>query len=192
MSDNRGAQESGLDPVYVIESIPVAASTRSPPEEIARRAIPTPAHLRLYPELGRGGMGRIHPATDRNLLRHVALKRLDKELASGALLPRRVHRRSADDRAARAPEHRARCTSSPSSDDGRALLHDEARAGRRRFDAVAARSARPRRHDRAARGGARDLPQGLRRRRVRAPPRRHPPRPQAREHHGRRRSARST
>jgi serine/threonine-protein kinase len=26
-------------------------------------------------------MGRIHPATDRNLLRHVALKRLDKELA---------------------------------------------------------------------------------------------------------------
>jgi len=26
-------------------------------------------------------MGRIHPATDRNLVRHVALKRLDKELA---------------------------------------------------------------------------------------------------------------
>ena len=29
-------------------------------------------------------MGRIHPATDRNLLRHVALKRLDKELAQQA------------------------------------------------------------------------------------------------------------
>src|SRR3954462_22419 len=35
----------------------------------------------MGPELGRGGMGRIHPATDRNLLRHVALKRLDRELA---------------------------------------------------------------------------------------------------------------
>ena len=39
-------------------------------------------HLRIYPELGRGGMGRIHPATDRNLLRHVALKRLAKELVT--------------------------------------------------------------------------------------------------------------
>ena len=29
-------------------------------------------------------MGHIHPAIDRNLLRHVALKRLDKELASSA------------------------------------------------------------------------------------------------------------
>jgi eukaryotic-like serine/threonine-protein kinase len=35
----------------------------------------------LFREIGRGGMGRIHPATDRNLLRHVALKRLDRELA---------------------------------------------------------------------------------------------------------------
>jgi serine/threonine-protein kinase len=41
-----------------------------------------PKHLLLYKELARGGMGRIHPATDKNLLRHVALKRLDKSLAS--------------------------------------------------------------------------------------------------------------
>ncbi|MFT3922178.1 MAG: protein kinase [Myxococcales bacterium] len=71
----------GPDPVYVIESIPGGGDHKIGPAEIAAEAIPTPAHLRLYPELGRGGMGRIHPATDRNLLRHVALKRLDKDLA---------------------------------------------------------------------------------------------------------------
>jgi serine/threonine-protein kinase len=69
-------------PVYVIESIPVAGANEVSPREIAAEGIPTPAHLRIYPELGRGGMGRIHPATDRNLLRHVALKRLAKELVS--------------------------------------------------------------------------------------------------------------
>ena len=35
--------------------------------------------LRLERELGRGAMG--HPAIDRNLLRHIALKRLVKEHA---------------------------------------------------------------------------------------------------------------
>jgi serine/threonine-protein kinase len=71
-------------PVYVIESIPVGGPNEIPAKEIKSEGIPTPAHLKLYPELGRGGMGRIHPATDRNLLRHVALKRLAKELVSEA------------------------------------------------------------------------------------------------------------
>jgi serine/threonine-protein kinase len=70
-----------VEPVYVIESIPIDGDNEVPADEIAREGIPTPDHLRLYPELGRGSMGRIHPATDRNLLRHVALKRLAKELA---------------------------------------------------------------------------------------------------------------
>jgi hypothetical protein len=69
------------DPVYVIESIPVAGEHQIDPEEIKVEGIPTPAHLRVFDELGRGGMGRIHPATDRNLLRHVALKRLDRKLS---------------------------------------------------------------------------------------------------------------
>ena len=67
-------------PVYVIETIPVGGKNEISADEIRSEGIPTPGHLRLYPELGRGGMGRIHPATDRNLLRHVALKRLAKEL----------------------------------------------------------------------------------------------------------------
>jgi hypothetical protein len=69
------------EPVYVIESIPVGGDHELSPREISVEGVPTPPHLRVYAELGRGGMGRIHPATDRNLLRHVALKRLDKELA---------------------------------------------------------------------------------------------------------------
>src|SRR6185503_10429590 len=73
--------QTDAHPVYVIESIPVAGAHEISPKEIKSEGIPTPSHLRLYPELGRGGMGRIHPATDRNLLRHVALKRLDKELS---------------------------------------------------------------------------------------------------------------
>jgi serine/threonine-protein kinase len=68
-------------PVYVIEAIPVAGENEVTPAEIQREGIPAPEHLRIFPELGRGGMGRIHPATDRNLLRHVALKRLDKKYA---------------------------------------------------------------------------------------------------------------
>jgi serine/threonine-protein kinase len=68
-------------PVYVIETIPVGGDNEVTAAEVQREGIPVPDHLRIFPELGRGGMGRIHPATDRNLLRHVALKRLDKELA---------------------------------------------------------------------------------------------------------------
>jgi serine/threonine-protein kinase len=75
------SDESNSLPVRVIESIPVGGDHELTPAEIREEGIPTPAHLRLYAELARGGMGRIHPATDRNLLRHVALKRLDKELA---------------------------------------------------------------------------------------------------------------
>jgi serine/threonine-protein kinase len=73
--------ENDTNPVYVIESIPVPGDSELSANEIASEGIPTPSNLKLYPELGRGGMGRIHPATDRNLLRHVALKRLAKELA---------------------------------------------------------------------------------------------------------------
>ncbi len=68
-------------PVYVIESIPVGGEHGVTRQQVISEGIPTPAHLRIFEELARGGMGRIHPATDRNLLRHVALKRLDKELA---------------------------------------------------------------------------------------------------------------
>jgi len=69
------------EPVQVIESIPVAGEHEISRMVIAAEGIPLPEHLILYPELGRGGMGRIHPATDRHLLRHVALKRLDRELS---------------------------------------------------------------------------------------------------------------
>ncbi len=70
-----------IEPVTVIESIPVQGDHAVAPGVIKSEGIPTPAHLALYPELGRGGMGRVHPAMDRNLLRPVALKRLDKKLA---------------------------------------------------------------------------------------------------------------
>jgi eukaryotic-like serine/threonine-protein kinase len=70
-----------LGPVYVIETIPARGDNEVDSVLVEREAIPTPPHLRIFPELGRGAMGRIHPATDRNLLRHVALKRLDRELA---------------------------------------------------------------------------------------------------------------
>lgn len=76
---NKGAGE--VRPVYVVESIPVNWEPKLTPRQIEAEGIPSPDHLRVCPELARGGMGRIHPATDRNLLRQVALKRLDQELA---------------------------------------------------------------------------------------------------------------
>jgi serine/threonine-protein kinase len=78
MADER---DTTPHPVYVIESIPAGGDHDVSPNEALREGIPTPSHLRIFRELGRGGMGRIHPATDRNLLRHVALKRLDKTMA---------------------------------------------------------------------------------------------------------------
>ena len=69
-------------PVHVIESIPVAGTSTVSPEDVAAEKIPCPPHLVLAPALARGGMGHVHPATDRNLLRHLALKRLDKSYAS--------------------------------------------------------------------------------------------------------------
>ncbi len=81
MKSSQDIDEAPAQPVHVIETIPVRGDNKVSAAEAAEEGIPTPAHLRLFPELGRGGMGRIHPATDRNLLRHVALKRLDKELS---------------------------------------------------------------------------------------------------------------
>jgi eukaryotic-like serine/threonine-protein kinase len=66
----------------VNEKIPVAGEQGVDVARIREEAIPTPADLRIMPELGRGVAGRIHPAVDRYLLRRVALKRLAKELAA--------------------------------------------------------------------------------------------------------------
>jgi len=79
---NTSESKSETEPVYVIETIPTGGDHEVAPREIESEGIPVPPHLRVYPELGRGGMGHVHSATDRNLLRKVALKRLDKELAS--------------------------------------------------------------------------------------------------------------
>jgi serine/threonine-protein kinase len=73
--------EGKPQPVYIIERIPAGGAHGVSDMEARTEGIPTPPGLRVFAELGRGGMGRIHPATDRNLLRHVAMKRLDKELA---------------------------------------------------------------------------------------------------------------
>jgi serine/threonine-protein kinase len=67
--------------VRVIEAIPVPAASKLATEQIATEKIPSPQHLVVGKELAHGGMGHVHPATDRNLLRSVALKRLDKDLA---------------------------------------------------------------------------------------------------------------
>jgi tRNA A-37 threonylcarbamoyl transferase component Bud32 len=71
-----------LPPVRVSESIPVAGEAGISPMQIALEKIPSPPHLLIDKELARGGMGHVHPATDRNLLRKVALKRIDKEYAT--------------------------------------------------------------------------------------------------------------
>jgi serine/threonine-protein kinase len=69
-------------PVRVNESIPLSGKSALTPTQIAAEKIPSPPHLVLGRELARGGMGHVHPATDRNLLRHVALKRIDKDYAT--------------------------------------------------------------------------------------------------------------
>ena len=74
--------ETQVVPVRVTEAIPVAGKSRLSDAQIQSDKIPTPAHLLLGRELARGAMGHVHPATDRNLLRHVALKRIDKDYAS--------------------------------------------------------------------------------------------------------------
>lgn len=76
MSD-KSRQSDNSEPVYVIEQIPVPGEHAVSQEAIRKQAIPTPEHLRIGKELGRGAMGHVHPALDRNLLRHVAMKRLD-------------------------------------------------------------------------------------------------------------------
>ncbi|HVY49535.1 MAG TPA: serine/threonine-protein kinase [Minicystis sp.] len=81
MSQSSEGGGARAEPVQVDEGIPVAGDHAVARETIRDECIPTPANLCLYPELGRGAMGRVHPAVDRNLLRPVALKRLAKELA---------------------------------------------------------------------------------------------------------------
>src|SRR5687768_674648 len=72
------------EPVRVIEQIPVAGTSTLSPEVVKNDKIPLPPHLVVSRALARGGMGHVHPATDRNLLRHVALKRIDKDYATKA------------------------------------------------------------------------------------------------------------
>ncbi len=79
---NTQAPEAQQSIVRVVESIPVPGTTRLAKDQVASEKIPSPPHLSLGRELARGGMGHVHPATDRNLLREVALKRLDKNYAS--------------------------------------------------------------------------------------------------------------
>jgi serine/threonine-protein kinase len=76
MSDEKAFKDS--EPVTVIENIPVPGDHEVSAEAIERQAIPVPDHLRIGRELGRGAMGHVHPALDRNLLRRVAMKRLDQ------------------------------------------------------------------------------------------------------------------
>ena len=76
--------EPSAEAVRVIESIPVNGSSRLSPAAIAAEKIPSPPHLFLAEALARGAMGHVHPATDRNLLRQVALKRMDKDYATKA------------------------------------------------------------------------------------------------------------
>jgi serine/threonine-protein kinase len=77
-------KDARVETVRVIESIPVDATSDLPAAVMAAEHIPTPPHLVISRELARGGMGHVHPAMDRNLVRQVALKRLDKAYASKA------------------------------------------------------------------------------------------------------------
>ncbi len=67
--------------VRVVEAIPVDGSPGVSLDAIADEKIPSPPHLFVSRALARGAMGHVHPATDRNLLRQVALKRMDKDYA---------------------------------------------------------------------------------------------------------------
>jgi serine/threonine-protein kinase len=73
--------EPDSSPVRVIEAVPVAASSDVSADQVKAEKIPTPPHLAVQRELAHGGMGHVHPAFDRNLLRKVALKRLDARYA---------------------------------------------------------------------------------------------------------------
>src|SRR6188768_1013592 len=74
--------EPTLPPVYVVETIPVAIAPELPEAMVKAEKIPSPAHLSVGRELAAGGMGHVHPAVDKTLLRRVALKRLDKDYTS--------------------------------------------------------------------------------------------------------------
>jgi eukaryotic-like serine/threonine-protein kinase len=76
------AIRASAPPVRVAGTIPVAGEHAFPDELAQNEGIPTPEHLCVASELGRGSMGHVHYASDRNLLRQVALKRLDKEYTS--------------------------------------------------------------------------------------------------------------
>jgi serine/threonine-protein kinase len=68
-----------VPPVRIASSIPVEGDHAFPDALARTEGIPTPEHLCVAMEIGRGSMGHVHYANDRNLLRQVALKRLDKE-----------------------------------------------------------------------------------------------------------------
>jgi len=75
---NKPSREPSL-PVHVNENIPIAVGAPAlTDKQIAMEKIPAPPHLLIGRELAQGGMGHVHPAADRNLLRRVALKRLNK------------------------------------------------------------------------------------------------------------------
>ena len=81
MSDNRGAQEGGLDPVYVIESIPVAGEQQIPAQVIRSEGIPPLRISCCIPSSGEAASD----ASTRDRSQSAAprgLKRIDKKLAA--------------------------------------------------------------------------------------------------------------
>jgi eukaryotic-like serine/threonine-protein kinase len=67
--------------VRVNEAIPAAGEHQIDAATLEQERIPTPEGLLMYPELGSGVSGCVHPAVDRKLLRTVAVKRLRGEWA---------------------------------------------------------------------------------------------------------------
>ncbi len=53
------------EPVRVIETIPVKATSTVSQEAVATEKIPVVEHLSIAPELAHGGMGHVHRAFDR-------------------------------------------------------------------------------------------------------------------------------